>query len=162
MRRLRRRPRPLRRRPPEPVKKAEFSLPPPSTPKTLALPDFIEKNFISSREGHKESSIGCSGVGQSIVWQVRQPWPDRSHPGADAMLYVIGGEGTLSLDGRDSTLAAGSFAVVPRGTELRIHAPREEPADRPRVPGRRALRGGLRNRNHEDRRVRRTHEVARS
>ena len=32
------------------------------------------------------------------------------------MLYVIGGEGTLRLDDRDSTLGAGSFAVVPRGT----------------------------------------------
>jgi hypothetical protein len=102
---------------PEPVKTPEFTLPPPSTPKTMALPDFIERNFISNREGHKESLIGCSGVGQSIVWQVRQPWLDRSHSGADAMLYVIGGEGTLNLDSRDSSLSAGSFAVVPRGTE---------------------------------------------
>jgi quercetin dioxygenase-like cupin family protein len=82
----------------------------------MALPDYIERNFISSREGHKESLIGCSGVGQSIVWQVRQPWSDREHPSADAMLYVIGGEGTLRLDGRETPLGAGSFAVVPRGT----------------------------------------------
>ena len=77
--------------------------------------DFIERNFISNREDHKESLVGCSGLGQSIVWQVRQPWADRLHPSADAMLYVIGGEGTLRLDGRDTNLAAGSFAVVPRG-----------------------------------------------
>jgi mannose-6-phosphate isomerase-like protein (cupin superfamily) len=32
------------------------------------------------------------------------------------MLYVIGGEGTLRLDGRDVAIGAGSFAVVPRGT----------------------------------------------
>lgn len=101
---------------PEP-KTPEITLPPPSTPKTLALPDYIEKNYISNREGHKENLVGCSGMGQSIVWQVRQPWPDRSHPSADAMLYVIGGEGTLRLDGRDTILGAGGFAVVPRGTE---------------------------------------------
>ena len=101
--------------PPEPAKTAEVTLPPPSTPKTMALPDFIERNFISNREDHKESLVGCSGLGQSIVWQVRQPWADRLHPSADAMLYVIGGEGTLRLDGRDTNLAAGSFAVVPRG-----------------------------------------------
>jgi mannose-6-phosphate isomerase-like protein (cupin superfamily) len=82
----------------------------------MALPDYIERNFISNREGHKESLIGCSGVGQSLVWQVRQAWTDREHPSADAMLYVIGGEGTLRLDGRDTALGAGSFAVVPRGT----------------------------------------------
>ena len=109
--------------PPEP-KTPEMTLPPPSTPKTMALPDFIEKNFISNREGQKENLVGCSGVGQSIVWQVRQPWADRSHPSADAMLYVIGGEGSLRLDGRDTVLGAGSFAVVPRGTELRLDATR--------------------------------------
>ncbi len=33
------------------------------------------------------------------------------------MLYVVGGDGTLRLDGRDVQVAAGSFAVVPRGTD---------------------------------------------
>ncbi len=101
--------------PPEPAK-PEFTLPPPSAPKTMALPDYIEKNFISNREAHKEDVVGCSGVGQAIVWQVREAWPDRQHESADAMLYVIGGDGTLRLDGRDVGLGAGSFAVVPRGT----------------------------------------------
>jgi mannose-6-phosphate isomerase-like protein (cupin superfamily) len=103
--------------PPAPEPRApEFTLPPPSAPKTMALPDYIERHFITTREGHKEDLVGCSGVGQSLVWQVRQPWTDRSHPSADAMLYVIGGEGTLRLDGRDVAIGAGSFAVVPRGT----------------------------------------------
>jgi mannose-6-phosphate isomerase-like protein (cupin superfamily) len=100
---------------PEPVK-SEVSLPPPSDPKTMALLDYIERNFISGKEGHKENLVGCSGLGQSLLWQVREPWADREHPSADAMLYVIGGEGTLQLDGKEVNLAAGSFAVVPRGT----------------------------------------------
>src|SRR5687768_10848685 len=37
-------------------------LPPPGTPKSLSLLDFIEKNFISGREPQKENLIGCSGV----------------------------------------------------------------------------------------------------
>jgi hypothetical protein len=82
----------------------------------MALPDYIERNFISNKEAHKENIVGCSGVGQAMVWQVREAWTDRQHESADAMLYVIGGAGTLRLDGRDVTLAAGSFAVVPRGT----------------------------------------------
>lgn len=100
---------------PEPAK-SEFTLPPPSAPKTMALPDYIERNFISNREAHKEDIVGCSGVGQALVWQVREAWADRQHESADAMLYVIGGDGTLRLDGRDVSLGAGSFAVVPRGT----------------------------------------------
>ena len=91
-------------------------LPPPGAPKTLSLPDFIEKNFISGREGHKENMVGCSGVGQAVLWQVREPWDGRQHASADGMLYVIGGEGGIRLEGREVAVTAGSFAVVPRGT----------------------------------------------
>jgi len=94
----------------------ESRLPPPGTPKTMQLADFIDNNIISSRDGHKENIVGCSGDGQAIVWQVREPWDGRQHPSADAMLYVIAGEGTLKLGGSDISLAPGSFAVVPRGT----------------------------------------------
>ena len=91
-------------------------LPPPGASKTLSLPDFIEKNFISGREGHKENMVGCSGVGQAVLWQVREPWDGRQHASADGMLYVIGGEGGIRLEGREVAVTAGSFAVVPRGT----------------------------------------------
>ena len=54
-------------------------LPPPGTPKTMSLPDYIEKNFITSREPQKENLIGCSGVGQAMLWQIREPWDGRQH-----------------------------------------------------------------------------------
>lgn len=101
---------------PAPKPESELTLPPPSTPKTMTLPDYIERNFIGPREPQKEDLVGCSGVAQAVVWQVREPWTDREHPSADAMLYVIGGEGSVQMDGRDTSLGAGSFAVVPRGT----------------------------------------------
>lgn len=104
--------------PPAPVKPepSTSKLPPPGTPKTLSLLDFIEKNFISAREPQKENLIGCSGVGQTMLWQVRDPWNDREHESADAMIYVVAGEGTLKLGERDVQITNGSFAVVPRGT----------------------------------------------
>ena len=102
--------------PAPPPQTAAPALPPTGTPKTLSLPDYIEKNFISGREGHKENIVGCSGVGQAVLWQVRDPWEGRQHTSADGMLYVIGGEGTIRIDGRDIVVSAGSFAVVPRGT----------------------------------------------
>ena len=92
------------------------NLPRTGTPKTMSLPDFIEKNFISGREAHKENVVGCSGVAQAVVWQVREPWDGRQHESADGMLYVIGGEGGIKIDGREIGVTAGSFAVVPRGT----------------------------------------------
>jgi len=110
--------------PPPPPAPAPVATPPPAAPKlppagpakTLSLPDFIEKNFISGRDGHKENMVGCSGVGQAVLWQVREPWDGRQHESADGMLYVVGGEGSIKLDGREVTVTAGSFAVVPRGT----------------------------------------------
>ena len=101
---------------PAPAPSTAGRLPPPGTPKTMSLPDFIEKNFISGREPHKENIVGCSGVGQAVLWQVREPWDGRQHASADGMLYVVGGEGGIKIDGREISVTAGSFAVVPRGT----------------------------------------------
>ena len=98
---------------PEP---APTKLPPPGTPKTMPLIDFIEKNLISGKEAQKENLIGCSGVGQALLWQVRDPWTGRQHESADVTVYVIAGEGTLRLGDRDVSVTNGSFAVVPRGT----------------------------------------------
>ena len=60
--------------------------------------------------------IGCSGVGQAMLWQIRDPWNSRQHESADGMVYVVGGEGRLKLGEREFTVSAGAFAVVPRGT----------------------------------------------
>jgi Carboxypeptidase regulatory-like domain/Cupin domain len=99
---------------PEPPKPA--ALPPPGKPMALTVPDFIERNFISGSQPQKVSTVGCSGLANTLLWQIREPWENKQHPDADAMLYVIGGEGTLRLDGNDTPLRAGSFASVPRGT----------------------------------------------
>ena len=91
-------------------------LPPPGTPKTIPLIDFIEKNLISGREPQKENLIGCSGVGQALLWQIRDPWTGREHESAEAMIYVVAGDGTIKIGDRDVNITNGSFAVVPRGT----------------------------------------------
>lgn len=99
-----------------PPPSAAPKLPPPGAPKTVSLPEFIEKNFINGREPQKENLVGCSGVGQALLWQIREPWNSRQHESADGMLYVIGGDGRLKLGDREFTIAAGAFVVVPRGT----------------------------------------------
>ena len=102
---------------PEPPPKPAF-VPdlPPGKPSNLDVPEYIERNHISNKEPHKENLIGCSGGAQSWLWQVREPWQNRQHESAELMLYVVGGEGTLAINGRDVALAAGTLAVVPRGT----------------------------------------------
>jgi hypothetical protein len=104
--------------PPAPVVVAPAApkLPPPGTPKTLGVPEYVEKNLITGREPQKESLIGCSGLAQAMLWQIRDPWNGRQHESADGMLYVIAGEGRLKLAEREFNISAGAFAQVPRGT----------------------------------------------
>ena len=99
-----------------PPQQATPALPPPGIPRTISLPDFIEKNFITGREPQKQSEVGCSGMERAVLWQVREPWTGRQHADADGMLYVVGGDGRLRLGEREFTIAAGAFIVVPRGT----------------------------------------------
>ena len=99
-----------------PPPQATPKLPPPGTPKTVSLPDYIEKNFISGREPQKQNELGCSGMEKAVLWQVREPWNGRQHDDADGMLYVVGGDGRLKLEEREFTISAGAFIIVPRGT----------------------------------------------
>jgi hypothetical protein len=103
--------------PPAPTKPEPAAAKPAPTgaAKTMSLPDFIEKNFISNREPQKENLVGCSGVSQALLWQIRDPWNGRQHDGADGMFYVVGGDGTLTVAGREFSVTAGSLTVVPRG-----------------------------------------------
>jgi mannose-6-phosphate isomerase-like protein (cupin superfamily) len=111
--------------PPEPPKPEPPSKPaapdyPAGKPANLSIPDYIEKNHITNKEPHKENLIGCSGGAQTWLWQVRDPWTNRSHEAAELMLYVVGGEGTVAMGGRDVSVAAGTYLLIPRGTTYAI------------------------------------------
>ena len=100
---------------PDPPKPAS-SMPPAGQAVSLSLPDFIEKNYITNSQPQKVSPVACSGVAQNVLWQIREPWENRQHQAADVMIYVMGGDGTLKIDGRDIPMQAGHFATVPRGS----------------------------------------------
>jgi hypothetical protein len=97
---------------PEPAKPAPV---PPGKPMTVSVLDLIERELITNSQPQKVSTVGCNGVANTLLWQIREPWTDRQHDSAEAQIYVVAGEGTLRLDNRDTPLAAGSFASVPRG-----------------------------------------------
>jgi mannose-6-phosphate isomerase-like protein (cupin superfamily) len=102
--------------PPPPEEPKPAPLPPPGRAVTVSVPDFVEQNLIGSSEPQKVSPLACSGLLQATLWQVRETWDKRQHDEADAMLYVVGGEGTLRMNDRDIPLSAGRFVSVPRGT----------------------------------------------
>jgi mannose-6-phosphate isomerase-like protein (cupin superfamily) len=106
--------------PPEPSEPSPPALPPPGKAITVNVPDFIEQNFIASTEPQKVSEVGCSGLAHTMLWQVREPWDNRAHDTADAMLYVVGGEGTVRLGTSDLAVRAGSFVQIPRATTYSV------------------------------------------
>jgi mannose-6-phosphate isomerase-like protein (cupin superfamily) len=79
------------------------------------LPDWIEQNLVGRNEPLKETTIARTPGATATVVQVRDPLKDRVRADADEMLYVIAGQGVLRFKGRDLSLDAGAFAVIPRG-----------------------------------------------
>jgi mannose-6-phosphate isomerase-like protein (cupin superfamily) len=104
--------------PPAPSTPAKASAPAlgsPGDPKTMNIADFVEKNLIG-REPMKRTALGCSGLLETDLLQLRDPLPERSHDTYDETLYVVAGQGTIKLAGRDTNLDPASFVVIPRGT----------------------------------------------
>jgi quercetin dioxygenase-like cupin family protein len=48
--------------------------------------------------------------------QTKDPVAEHTHADADETIYVVAGEGTHKVGGRDAAIEAGTFLVVPRGT----------------------------------------------
>jgi mannose-6-phosphate isomerase-like protein (cupin superfamily) len=90
------------------------ALPPAGPPTSVNLIDLIEKNFVGNNPS-LTSSVGCAPSATSSLLQIRDPLAQHAHADADEMIYVLGGEGTHKINGKDVALQAGVFAVIPRG-----------------------------------------------
>jgi len=105
--------------PPPPPKPEPVPVPPPPAPdgsysaSATSIPDFIEKNYVGSAPV-KRSPLGCGGSSTSTLIQTKEPIAEHTHD-ADEIIYVVAGEGTHKVEGRDAPLLAGSFAFVPKG-----------------------------------------------
>ncbi len=89
---------------------------PPGEARTVAVVDFVERNFISGRDGVKQDPLGCTASAKTTLVQVRDPLPERALAEGDEVIYVVAGEGTLRLGNRDVALSATTLSVIPRGT----------------------------------------------
>lgn len=106
--------------PPEPAP-APAPEPAPATPaaaagdpRVLSIIDLAERS-LSGRDAVKLVPVGCSGLDTTQLMVVRETLNAPANPSLDQMLYVVAGEATLSLGGRDQGIASGWFALVPRG-----------------------------------------------
>jgi hypothetical protein len=85
-------------------------------PRTVAIPEFVERNMLGGREPAKTTQVACGATSVTNLVQIRDPLKDLSHPDSEALIYVVGGEGLLVLPIADVPLSAGTFSLVPRGT----------------------------------------------
>lgn len=85
-----------------------------AAPVITDMSSFIEANFVG-RAAQKSSPLACGGGGTATLIQLREPLAEHAHAEADEFLYVIAGEGTVRLNGRDERLRVGFFLMVPRG-----------------------------------------------
>ncbi len=88
---------------------------PTGAPQTLSVPDVLERNFVGTQP-RRETLLSCSGNTRTTMIQLNMPLPDRLYEAADAAYYVIGGEGSVRIGGRETKLATNGFVSVPRGT----------------------------------------------
>ena len=109
--------------PPPPAPPKPEPPPAPSSPapdsahqsNSVPIIDFLEKNFIGGAP-LKRSQIGCTASSTSTLLQLREPLGEHVHGDADEVMYVLAGEATYKVGGRESTIASNTFVVIPRGT----------------------------------------------
>jgi hypothetical protein len=106
--------------PPPPAPSAPVvTAPPPlvaGDPRTVSIPDLAQAQELG-KLAMRESPIGCSGATTSRLIQTRDPIAPHTHADADETLYVVAGEATLKMNGKEQPLEPGWFVIVPRGTE---------------------------------------------
>jgi len=101
--------------PPAPAPAPRAAAGPVGQPQTLDVPTLLEKNFVGTMP-RRETLLSCSGSTRTTMIQLNMPLPDRLYDAADAVYYVIGGEGAATIGGREAKLATNAYVSVPRNT----------------------------------------------
>ncbi len=99
----------------------------PGPVRLLSLLDLAEKS-LGGRDAFKTVPVGCSGLSRSELLVVRDSKPATTMPDADESFYLIAGEATINVGGKDQALTPGWFSLVPRGTSYSVTRKGRNPA----------------------------------
>lgn len=81
----------------------------------LSIVEMWEKT-PNPKEASRLYPIACSGLDKAEMLVVRENFAAPADASVDRMLYVVGGEATLTVNGRDQIVTNGWYAMIPRGT----------------------------------------------
>jgi len=103
--------------PPAPVAAAPAASPvgPSGMPQVISIVDLAEKQ-LSGNQPRRETMVSCSGNTRTTLVVLNQDQAERLYDAAEVEYYVVAGQGAVRLNGRDTTLAAGSYVSLPRNT----------------------------------------------
>ncbi len=100
--------------PPAPVQQAAPDVKPGDL-RILSIVEMWEKT-PNPKEASRLYPIGCSGLDKAEMLVIRENFAAPADANIDRMLYVVGGEATLTVNGRDQIVTNGWYAMIPRGT----------------------------------------------
>jgi mannose-6-phosphate isomerase-like protein (cupin superfamily) len=106
--------------PPPPAAPPAAPAPAPSTlvpgsPVTLSLVDQLAEDLMKSKDSIAEHGLGCSGATSANLIRLKDGLPSQTHADADELLYMITGEATLTIAGKDQAIGPGWLGLIPRG-----------------------------------------------
>ena len=110
--------------PPEPETRPKRSVD--AQPAVLDVPAVFERE-LTGRGARDVVPLACGDTGAATLMQVREPVARHTHDEEDEFLYVIGGEGTAQLAGREERLKAGVLVFVPHGVPHALAASGRRP-----------------------------------
>ena len=94
---------------------SQVALGPKGQPLTHVIGDLLEKEYVG-KQPRRETLLSCSGSERSTMIQLNEALPERLYENADAIYYVLGGEGAIMMNGKETRLGLNAFVSVPRGT----------------------------------------------
>jgi mannose-6-phosphate isomerase-like protein (cupin superfamily) len=104
---------------PEPVAASSPQVGPTGAPQIGSAANLAERER-NTKEPRREILLSCSGNTRNVLLLLNQEQPERIYQAAEATFYVIAGQGTARVGSLQSTIGAGSFIAVPRGTAFSL------------------------------------------
>jgi mannose-6-phosphate isomerase-like protein (cupin superfamily) len=95
--------------------KPQADVGPPGMPLVLSIVDLAEKQ-LSGNQARRETLVSCSGNTRTTLVVLNQDQAERLYEGAETEYYIVAGQGAVRLNGRETSLAAGSYVSIPRNT----------------------------------------------
>ena len=82
----------------------------------MSIVELVERELIATTEPRRETLLACSANTRTTLVQLNQDQQERLYDAAEVSYYVVAGEGSVRMAGRDTGIAAGSLVALPRGT----------------------------------------------